>query len=101
MRASVAVAGAAIWTALVSFVAFSYGETTARARYEGEKAACAVKVEKNTIKQAAAAENVKKKVKNAVVQSKNKCAAILSYDLTECLRGAVRIQMLPDRIRKN
>ena len=101
MRASVAVAGAAIWTALVSFVAFSYGETTARARYEGEKAEGAVKVEKNTIKQAAAAENVKKKVKNAVVQSKNKCADILSYDLTECLRGAVRIQMLPDRIGKN
>lgn len=101
MRASVAVAGAAIWTALVSFAAFSYGETTARARYEGEKAACAVKVEKNTMKQAAASENIKKEVKNAVIQSKNECADILSYDLTECLRGAVRIQMLPDRIGKN
>ena len=101
MRASVAVAGAAIWTAFVSFAAFSYGETKARARYEGEKAACAVKVEKNTMKQATTAENVKKKVKNAVVQSKNECADILSYDLTECLRGAVRIQMLPDRIGKN
>ena len=101
MRASVAVAGAAIWTAFVSFAAFSFGETTARARYEGEKAACAVKVEKNTIKQAAAAENVKKKVKNAVVQSKNKCAAILSYDIAECVRGAVGIQVLPDRIGKN
>ena len=101
MRASVAVAGAAIWTALVSFAAFSFGETTARARYEGEKAACAVKVEKNTMKQAAAAENVKKKVKNAVVQSKSECAAILSYDLTECLRGSAGVQMLSDRIRKN
>lgn len=101
MRASVAVAGAAIWTAFVSFAAFSSGETTARARYEGEKAACAVKVEKNTIKQAATSENIKKEVKNAVIQGKNKCAAILSYDLTECLRGAVRIQMLPDRIGKN
>lgn len=101
MRASVAVAGAAIWTAFVSFAAFSYGETTARARYEVEKAACAVKVEKNTMKQATASENIKKEVKNAVVQSKNECADILSYDLTECLRGAVRIQMLSDRIGKN
>ena len=101
MRASVAVAGAAIWTALVSFAAFSFGETTARARYEEGKAACAVKVEKNTMKQAASAENIKKEVKNAVVQSKNECADILSYDLTECLRGAVRIQMLSDRIGKN
>ena len=101
MRASVAVAGAAIWTAFVSFAAFSYGETKARARYEGKKAACAVKVEKNTMKQAAAAENIKKEVKNAVVQSENECAAILSYDLTECLRGSVGIQVLSDRIGKN
>ena len=101
MRASVAVAGAAIWTALVSFAAFSYGETKARARYEGEKAACAVKVEKNTMKQATAAENIKKGIKDAVIQDKNECAAILSLDITECLRGAVRIQMLSDRIRKD
>ena len=101
MRASVAVAGAAIWTALVSFAAFSYGETKARARYEGEKAKRADVVAENTIKQAEKAENIKKGVKNAVVQSKNECADILSYDLTECLRGAVRIQMLPDRIGKN
>ena len=101
MRASVAVAGAAIWTAFVSFAAFSYGETKARARYEGEKAACAVKVEKNTMKQAAASENIKKEVKNAVVQSESECAAILSYDLTECLRGSAGVQMLSDRIRKN
>lgn len=101
MRASVAVAGAAIWTVFVSFAAFSFGETTARARYEGEKAACAVKVEKNTIKQAAASENIKKEVKNAVVQGKNKCAAILSYDLTECLRSPDGISLLSDRIRKN
>lgn len=101
MRASVAVAGAAIWTALVSFVAFSYGETTARARYEGEKAKRADVVAENTIKQAEKAENIKKGVKNAVVQSENKCAAILSYDLTECLRGSAGVQMLSDRIRKN
>ena len=101
MRASVAVAGAAIWTALVSFAAFSYGETKARARYEGEKAAGAVKVEKNTMKQATAAENIKKGIKDAVIQDKNECAAILSLDITECLRGAVRIQMLSDRIRKD
>lgn len=101
MRASVAVAGAAIWTALVSFAAFSFGETTARARYEEKKAACAVKVEKNTMKQATSAENIKKEVKNAVVQSQSECAAILSYDLTECLRRSVGIQVLPDRIGKN
>lgn len=101
MRASVAVAGAAIWTALVSFAAFSFGETTARARYEGEKAACAFKIEQNTLKQAAASENIKKEVKNAVVKSENECAAILSYDLTECVRGAGGVQMLSDRIGKN
>lgn len=101
MRASVAVAGAAIWTALVSFAAFSYGETKARARYVEEKAACAVKVEKNTMKQAAAAENIKKGIKDAVIQDKNECAAILSLDITECVRGAVGIQVLPDRIGKN
>lgn len=101
MRASVAVAGAAIWTAFVSFAAFSYGETKARARYEGEKAKRADVVAENTIKQAEKAENIKKGVKNAVVQNESECAAILSYDLTECLRRSVGIQVLPDRIWKN
>ena len=101
MRASVAVAGAAIWTAFVSFAAFSYGETKARARYEGEKAKRADVVAENTIKQAEKAENIKKGVKNAVVQSEDECAAILSYDITECVRRSVGIQMLPDRIGKN
>lgn len=101
MRASVAVAGAAIWTVFVSFAAFSYGETKARARYVEEKAACAVKIEQNTLKQAAAAEGIKKEVKNAVVQNKDECAAILSYNLSECLRRAPRISMLPDSVRKN
>lgn len=101
MRESVAVAGAAIWTALVSFAAFSFGETTERARYEGEKAACAVKVEKNTLKQAEASENIKKGIKDAVIQDKNECAAILSLDITECVRGAVGVSLLSDRIGKN
>lgn len=101
MRASVAVAGAAIWTVFVSFAAFSYGETKARARYIEEKAACAVKIEKNTLKQAAAAEGIKKEVKNAVIQNKDECAAILTYDLSECLRRPARISLLSDCIRKD
>ena len=101
MRVSVAVAGAAIWTALVSFAAFSFGETKARARYEEEKAKRADVVAENTIKQAEKAESIKKEVKNAVVQSKNECADILSYDIAECLRRPDGISMLSDRIRKN
>ena len=101
MRASVAVAGAAIWTALVSFAAFSFGETKARARYEEEKAKRAEVVAENTIKQAEKAENIKKGARDAIIQNKDECAAILSLDITECVRGAVGIQVLPDRIGKN
>lgn len=101
MRVSVAVAGAAIWTALVSFAAFSFGETKARARYEEEKAKRADVVAENTIKQAEKAEKIKKEVKNAVVQNKDECAAILSYDLTECLRRPDGVSLLSDRLRKD
>lgn len=101
MRVSVAVAGAAIWTALVSFAAFSFGETKARARYEEEKAKRADVVAENTIKQAEKAEHIKKEVKNAVVQNKDECAAVLSYDLSECLRRADGISLLSDRIGKD
>ena len=101
MRASVVVAGAAIWTALVSFAAFSFGETKARARYEEEKAKRADVVAENTIKQAEKAEIIKKEVKNAVIQNKDECAAILSYDLSKCLRRPDGVSLLSDRIRKD